>query len=158
MTLRRRRTTTALTATTTILLLATLAACQRGPLTATAVGVVLDRRTGLEWTGRDHEDALPWDAADRHCRELAVGERRAWRLPEVGELEALYDPQVDEPCGERRCHLAAIRLASPYVWSATSRGAGTRFYFDFSYGNSLSPGVTPTLVRRVLCVRETGTP
>ena len=48
----------------------------------------------------------------------------------------------------------AIRLGGPYVWSATSRGAGTRFYFDATYGTSFSPGITPKLVRRVVCVRD----
>jgi hypothetical protein len=140
-------------------LFATFAACSPGSDTArvftTVVdGVAADRRTGLEWTSRDHEEALDWDAADRHCRALVIGERREWRLPEIAELAALYDPKVDGPCGERRCHLdPAIRLGDPYVWSATPRGTGMRFYFDFAYGNSLSPSVSPRLIRRVLCVR-----
>jgi hypothetical protein len=144
----------------TATLFAVPAGCRRGSgapdgLTASADGVVLDRRTRLEWTSRDHERSLPWDEAERYCRELSIGARREWRLPEVGELEALYDVRFDEPCGDRRCHLdPALRLGGPYVWSVTTRGPGTRFYFDFSYGNSLSPGVRPDLVRRVLCVRR----
>ena len=116
--------------------------------------VSLDRRTGFEWTRRDHQRALDWPDADLYCRGLRLGSRRDWRLPEIGELQGLYDPRVDEPCGNRRCHLdRAVRLADPYVWSSTARGEGTRFYFDFAFGSSLSPAVTPTLVRRVLCVR-----
>jgi hypothetical protein len=137
------------------LLLAPLG-CRRTPpgLVAAADGVVLDQRTGLEWTARDHQEALPWDDADRHCRELAVGERRGWRLPELAELEAIYDARIDTPCGDRNCHLdKSIRLGGPYVWTVTTRGPGTRFYFDFSYGTSFSPGPTPTLVRRTICVR-----
>lgn len=136
--------------------LVTAAACTpRGPLVALDDDVVLDRRTNLEWTRRDHTDALQWEAADAHCRELAIGERRGWRLPEIGELQAIYDPKITEPCGDRACHLdPVIRLRDPYVWSATAREQGTRFYFDVSAGNSFSPGVTPRLVRRVLCVRD----
>lgn len=127
-------------------------------LVAVRAGVALDPRTGLEWTDRDHERPLAWDDADRYCRGLALGERRGWRLPEIGELEALYDPRFDEPCGDRTCHLdPAIRLTGPYVWSATTRGPNTRFYFDCSYGTSFSPGIGPTLVRRVLCVRAADT-
>ncbi len=118
-------------------------------------GVVFDRKTRLEWTSRDHDRALAWEPADRHCRQLVLGQRSGWRLPEITELEALYDTHVTQPCGTHACHLdTAISLADPYVWSVTSRGAGTRFYFNFAGGHSLSPGISPTLVRRVLCVRQ----
>ena len=120
-----------------------------------ADGLVLDARTRLEWTSRAHAQSLPWDAADRFCRELSRGGLTGWRLPEIGELEALYDERFDEPCGDRRCHLdPAVRLGGPYVWSASTRGASTRFYLDFSAGTSLSPGVAPRLVRQVLCVHD----
>lgn len=119
--------------------------------------VVADRTIGVEWTSRDHDEALPWDAADRWCRDLELAGRDDWRLPEVGELRTLYDPERDEPCGTRRCRLdPAIRIRAPYVWTATERGVGARFYVDLAYGNELSPSVTPELVRRVLCVRGTG--
>ena len=117
-------------------------------------GVIFDSGTGLEWTSRDADQALPWDGAERHCRELVLGGRTNWRLPEISELQALYDERFAEPCGDRTCHLdPRIHLASPYVWSVTARRPGTRFYFDFALATSLSPGIAPTLVRRVLCVR-----
>lgn len=120
-------------------------------------GVVFDRKTKLWWTSRDYERALDWVQADRHCEELVLDERSSWRLPRVKELEALYDAQTSQPCGNRPCHLdRAIQLAEPYVWSATSRGVGTRFYYNFSGGHSLSPGISPSLVRRVLCVHRSG--
>jgi hypothetical protein len=140
--------------TTVSLLLAMVMACSRHRFVAVSADVVRDSRTNLEWTARDHEQSLPWDEADSYCRELALGDRSGWRLPELAELEALYDAKLDGPCGDRTCHLdPAIRLGGPYVWSATSRGAGTRFYFDATYGTSFSPGITPRLVRRVVCVR-----
>jgi hypothetical protein len=126
---------------------------------ASSDGVVSDAALGVEWTSRDHDEALPWDAADRWCRDLALAGRDDWRLPEVGELRTLYDPERDEPCGTRRCRLdKAIRIRAPYVWTATERGVGARFYVDLAYGNELSPSVAPELVRRVLCVRGTGSP
>jgi Protein of unknown function (DUF1566) len=124
-------------------------------LVAAGDGVVRDSWTGLEWTSRDHDVSLPWEEAARHCRELSRGGRGDWRLPEIGELQALYDARSDEPCGDMRCHLdPAIRLDGPFVWSASARGPGTRFYFDFTSATSLSPGIAPRLVRRVLCVRQ----
>src|SRR5688572_26646427 len=82
-----------------LLALGTLAACRGGVFgdaprfAVVAPGVAADRTTTLEWTTRDHDEALPWDAAERWCSDLVLGERDDWRLPEVGELAALYDPQ-----------------------------------------------------------------
>ena len=135
--------------------LVSLAACAPGDrLNAVDADVARDPRTRLEWTRHDYPQSLPWDDADQHCRELAIGDRRGWRLPEIGEVQALYDTKFTEPCGERTCHFdPAIHLGGPYLWSATAREPGSRFYFDASAGNNFSPGVTPKLVRRVLCVR-----
>ncbi|HEY2386957.1 MAG TPA: DUF1566 domain-containing protein [Candidatus Binatia bacterium] len=120
-------------------------------------GAVRDRTTGLQWTSRDHERALAWNDAERHCRGLALGGVQSWRLPEIDELGALYDAAVAAPCGSRTCHLdPAISLGDPYVWSATAPAEGARYYFDFAFGNRFSPGIPPTLVRRVLCVRQAG--
>ncbi len=136
-------------------LVALLLGCHGGArVTAVSADVAYDRETGLEWTRHDHERSLAWDDADHYCRTLAIGDRRGWRLPELAELQQLYDPHVSEPCGDRTCHLdPAVQIGGPYVWTATARGEGTRFYFDASYGTSFSPGITPRLVRRVLCVR-----
>jgi hypothetical protein len=140
---------------TLVIVIALLAAASGCDRFARRGDTVLDRRTGLEWTACDHGQALSWTDADRHCRGLARGDGPAWRLPELDEVEPLYDERFDAPCGDKRCHLdPAISLASPYVWTATSRGEGARFYFDFAYGNSFSPGIGPQLVRRVLCVRD----
>lgn len=120
-------------------------------------GVALDSRTGLQWTARDHDQSLTWEDADRHCRKSRHAGRAGWRLPEIGELQALYDQQARQSCGDQLCRLdPAISLAGPYVWSASVRTPGTRFYLDFMTGTSLSPRPNPKLVRRVLCVRQAG--
>lgn len=142
-------------ATVALALTLTASACRPTErFVAADADVVRDTTTELDWTRRDHDEALPWDAADRWCRDLALGGRDDWRLPDIGELQTLYDASRDEPCGDRRCRIdPVIRMRGPYVWSATARGVGTRFYFDMGYANALSPTVTPELVRRVLCVR-----
>jgi hypothetical protein len=117
-------------------------------------GSVRDAHTGLEWTSRDNARDVTWAQADRYCRELTLGDRSDWRLPEIGELEELYDERLEQPCGTRTCHIdPAVRLTNPYLWSATQKGS-RRFYFDFRFGASLAPRLKPGLVRRVLCVRR----
>src|SRR5229473_3015187 len=82
----------------------------RNRLVVVGDGVVLDPGTRLAWTSRDRDQSLAWNDADRHCRGLVRGERGNWRLPEIGELQALYDRHTDQPCGDTRCHLdPAIR-------------------------------------------------
>jgi hypothetical protein len=118
--------------------------------------MVRDAHTGLEWTSRDGARDVTWPQADRYCRELSLGGRTDWRLPEIGELEGLYDERLEQPCGTRTCHLdPAVRLTNPYVWSATQRDS-RRFYFNFQFGSSLAPLIRPGVVRRALCVRRFG--
>jgi hypothetical protein len=119
-------------------------------------GIARDGHTGLEWTSRDNARDVTWPQADRYCGDLTLGDRFDWRLPEIGELEGLYDERLEQPCGTRTCHLdPAIRLTNPYFWSATQKGS-RRFYFDFRFGASLAPLSKPGLVRRALCVRRFG--
>lgn len=125
-----------------------------GRFVALGNDAVRDTHTGLEWTGRDNGHDLSWHDADRYCRTLTLGGRTSWRLPEIRELEGLYDERVTQPCGDRSCHLdAAIGLTGPYVWSATGNDTSHRFYRDFQFGTSLAPQIQPQLRRRVLCVR-----
>jgi hypothetical protein len=124
-----------------------------GRFVAVGSGVSRDTRTGLEWTRRDHDRALAWQAASRYCETLVLEGRTDWRLPEIAELQALYDDRIERPCGDRTCRLdALIELKGPYVWSATQSGSSRRFYIDFHFGTTLAPNLKPTLLRHVLCV------
>jgi len=119
-----------------------------------STGTARDTTTNLVWTTHDNEQNFPWPEAEAHCKDLRLDERADWRLPEIEELDAIYDEAHDNACGERTCHLdRAITLTDPYVWSGTSRSGGRRFYIDFKFGTQLAPLIRPRLVRRVLCVR-----
>jgi hypothetical protein len=116
--------------------------------------IVRDSRTGLLWTARDAGRELAWDAAQRHCREIALAAGGAWRLPSVEELAALYEESQHQPCDDGTCHVdPAIDLTSPYQWSGTARGENRRVYFDFQHGSGLAPLLRPGLTRRALCTR-----
>lgn len=118
-------------------------------------GIIQDARTGLEWTGRDSARDVSWPQADQYCRQLALGGRTDWRLPEIDELGGLYDQRLAQPCEDRSCHLdPVLELTGPYIWSATQSGTSRRFYFDFRFGTRLAPRLRNTLVRRALCVRR----
>jgi uncharacterized protein DUF1566 len=128
-------------------------ACASPRFVASSDAVVRDSRTGLEWTRRDDGHGLDWHAAEAYCRGLDL-DGGGWRLPEIDELHALYGATARRPCGDAQCAVdAAFTLTSPWVWSATVRDATTRGYLDFQSGNRFFPGITPQLLRRVLCVR-----
>jgi hypothetical protein len=111
--------------------------------------------TRFEWMPRDGGIELDWHAAEKYCRELTHAGHADWRLPEIDELAALYEPSVVAHCGDEACHLrASIELTSPFQWSATRQGETRRFYFDFRFGTRLSPLLRPTLTRGALCVRS----
>ena len=118
---------------------------------------VRDARMGLVWMVRDSDRELSWPEADRHCRELAPGSNGSgWRLPSIEELAALYDESTQQPCGEAViCRIdPAIRLSSPYQWSASAPQPDRRLYYDFSFGTQLAPLIRPSLTRRALCTRD----
>jgi hypothetical protein len=51
---------------------------------------VRDNETGLVWT-HPLLSVLPWHHAKLECANLAVGNRKGWRLPSVTELASLID-------------------------------------------------------------------
>jgi hypothetical protein len=115
--------------------------------------VVRDARSALEWTRHDDGVGLEWPKADAYCRALSIDDGR-WRLPSIEELRSLYGAAPGVSCGDVTCAVdPAFTLGGPYVWSATEPVPETRTYLDMQYGTALSPRITPTLVRRVLCVR-----
>ena len=128
-------------------------------------GYWVDPSTGLMWVGRDNFDRdLNWHRAMKYCHDLQLAGYADWRLPEIGELEGLYDTSANALglAGKRNERGATwhvkgdIFLTGP-SWSATrrrddrGRPAGSALTFRFSDGfrdlYELRVG------RRALCVR-----
>ncbi len=61
--------------------------------------LVLDKETGLIWA-RDANYAngeKTWQHAIQFCRNIALGNRKGWRLPSVEDLSSLVDPSTPMP-------------------------------------------------------------
>ena len=61
--------------------------------------IVLDKETGLVWA-RDANYAngeKAWQHAVLFCRNVALGNRKGWRLPSVVEFSSLVDPSTPMP-------------------------------------------------------------
>src|SRR5271154_6553093 len=72
-----------------------------------------DNRTGLTWTPWDNGYNVTLAEAIRYCRELKFDGHQDWRLPEIAELEALYDPNAPGLIP------GPVLRSSEWMWSAT---------------------------------------
>jgi hypothetical protein len=81
---------------------------------------VLDRETGLVWEKSPSTSTLTWFAAQTHCNDLTVGNRKGWRLPTIQELASLIDPSVASP-GPTLPSGHPFSMQSATYWSATTR-------------------------------------
>lgn len=55
---------------------------------------VLDRETGLVWQRSPSVEPETWRSARLRCLNLAVADRKSWRLPTYNELASLVDAAV----------------------------------------------------------------
>jgi hypothetical protein len=99
-----------------------------------------------------------------YCRNLSVAGFRDWRLPEIDELQQIYDPSVVSGSfidhGQSLpLHLrGGIQMTTPYAWSATrGRSSGQAWGFDFCCTlRRFSAGRSGGGGGRALCVRRAG--
>jgi len=91
-------------------------------------GDVLDRLTGLVWRESANlgDGPVAWDAAIALVRELSQAGGKAWRLPNINELESLVDVSMADPAlpGGH-----PFRQVGQAYWSSTS----SFFEPDWSY-------------------------
>ena len=121
-----------------------------------------DRRTGLMWTREDNGSGdIDWDQARGYCASLILGGYSDWRLPEIDELERLYDPTI---AGTFRV-VSPLQLNGCCAWSSTMyrgyRDSGTSYpcawYYNFGKGKRKwhTTGLDLFVRFRALCVRRT---
>ncbi len=92
-----------------------------------ASNAVLDRETGLVWERSPRTTRVTWPDAQFHCNDLAVGNRKGWRLPRLAELESLLDFSEASrlPAGHPFAVPRPVGLG-PIFWSATAYADNTR--------------------------------
>ena len=134
-----------------------------------ARGYWTDPATGLTWTARDNGKDVSWKKAIKYCRNLRLAGYSDWRLPNLAELQAIYDKTVEAPgmAGMHSedpdtWHVKGNLFLTAYEWSSNYRQddrgkfSGYVYYFDFNEGK---PNDDPTgwpysySFRRALCVR-----
>src|ERR1700678_3020039 len=59
-----------------------------------ARGYWVDSSTGLMWSAKDNgEKDLNWHQAMKYCSNLRLAGYSDWRLGELDEMQAIYDPK-----------------------------------------------------------------
>ena len=92
-------------------------------------GIVLDRKTGLQWyAGPDR--ATSWNEARAWVSSLAV-DGEGWRLPEPRELQALYQKDL----GERNM-TPLLETTGWWIWTGRIKDDASVWYFDFRIGKA----------------------
>jgi hypothetical protein len=114
---------------------------------------VLDAETGLVWEQSPDTGRRDWAAAQEHCNNKAVGNRKGWRLPTVQELVSLADRSQPEPTLPPGHPFSNVQLV---YWSATSSALGgpsSAWVMIFRNGQ-VAAGVVKSGSLGVWCVRS----
>jgi len=100
-------------------------------------GPVLDTTTGLMWASTDNGQNINWKDAKRYCETYSEGGFTDWRMPAIGELEALYDKNKGYKIRDfdYMAHITQlIRLTTPWPWASVKNGSKAS-NFDFDDGD-----------------------
>jgi hypothetical protein len=122
-----------------------------------------DPSTGLMWALRDSGSDVTQPQAFNYCRNLGLAGFTDWHLPEIEELQQVYDPSVvsgswTNGAGDSfDLHVkGGIQMTAPWVWSATrGNSSGSAWFFHFQDGKRYS-GVSANGGFGALCVRRAG--
>ena len=131
-----------------------------------------DPATNLMWTAKDNGKDISWKNAIKYCRKLSLAGYTGWRMPNMDELEGIYDKNVNSPglmgvemyhnVHPATWHVKGNIFLTGIQWSTLQR-IGDRgkpsayvYHVDFNEGiESDDPTGWPYgyVGRRVLCVR-----
>jgi Protein of unknown function (DUF1566) len=130
-------------------------------------GYWTDPSTGLTWTGKDNGTDVSWHKAMQYCRDLRLAGYSDWRLPNMGELQGIYDSSATAPglAGHGKksrtftwhvkgdLFLTGSQWSSNYRMDDRGRPNGYAYYFDFNEGKPNDDQTGYAYGKRGLCVR-----
>jgi len=121
-----------------------------------------DSSTGLMWAKGDNGFDVNWGGAIGYCRTLSLGGYSGWRLPEMSELQDIYDPSanvygVNPSRNGAPYHIkGGIVLSNRGIWSGTRNGPVDVWNFTFDTNERVPVPKTNSYYMRALCVRRSG--
>ena len=112
---------------------------------------VLDKETGLVWQQSPSTGPLSWFFAQLQCNNLAVGNRKGWRMPTVQELASLVDPTQSNPALPAGHPFSNVQ--SSLYWSAATSVADASVAWVVDFGNGDVKLDNKSLFNGFWCVR-----
>ena len=90
-------------------------------------GTVLDTKTGLMWAAKDDGKGMDEQNAMAYFENYRGGGYTDWRMPTADELEAIYDPELQNRQGYHVTKL--IDITAEWVWCSEGPDSVTSFNF-----------------------------
>ena len=135
-----------------------------------AQGYWVDPSTSLMWTAKDNGKDINGHKAIKYCRNLHLAGYSDWRLPNMAEIQGIFDKNVNAPGSagyykklrpftwhvKGNLFLTGDQWTSNYREDDRGHNSGYSWYFDFNEGR---PNDEPTgwpyssAGMRALCVR-----
>lgn len=133
-------------------------------------GYWIDPSTGLMWAGKDNGEDVTWHKAMKYCRDLRLAGYSDWRLPNMAELQGIYDSSATVPglAGPPKTprpftwhvkgdlFLTGDQWSSNYRMDDRGRNNGYAYYFDFNEGKPNDDQGGYATNKRALCLRDSG--
>ncbi len=94
-------------------------------------GTVTDAKTGLMWAATDNGEPINWKDARSYCQNYSAGGHTDWRMPNLTELESLFNPKAKNKRGYHINKL--IETSAQSIWASDTRGYKAA-RFNFTYG------------------------
>jgi hypothetical protein len=152
------------------------------PSVEQSASVWTDPATGLLWTKQDNGSNVNWNAARNYCAGLTLGGYSGWRLPEIDQLQQIYDKNSTRTFASLgvtfQYHIKGGIELTNQQWSNTpmsaadkekeaalgkqlggvelANGSDKAWIFDFSVGARFPIEVDVPYNKRALCVRLAG--
>jgi len=90
-------------------------------------GTVLDMQTGLQWAAKDDGKGMDEQSAKAYFENYRGGGYADWRMPNVDELESIYDQHIQNKQGFHVTRL--INISGEWVWCSEGLDSVTSFNF-----------------------------
>lgn len=113
--------------------------------------VIHDSSTQLMWQNRALPVFFTWADALTYCENLDYSDYDDWRLPNINELQSIYDYTAFSPATNP--FFITTMVPMPFFWSSTTNPADSTTAMLGMFGNAGTEYSVKTDIYNVMCVR-----